>query len=98
MPNRGKKWVKPGELSRQSQAYNYLSKRKKTIKQNAEKIASLGIQRTARDIFGSAKGTYEKGKKNVIGNDKDGDYIPTEDYDVEDETNNCRRDILNQMR
>ena len=86
MPNGGKKWVKPGELSRQVQASNYLLKRKHTIKQNAEKLTSLGIQRTARAIFGSAKGTNLKGKKDAIGNDKDENYIPTEDDDVDDET------------
>ena len=91
MPNRGKKWVKPGELSRLCQASNYLSKRKKTIKQNAEKLASLGLQQTARAIFGSAKGGNEKGKKNVSGNDKDEDYIPTED-DVGYETSSSQSD------
>ena len=86
MPNRGKKWVKPGELSRQVQASNYLFKRKKTIKQNAEKLASLGLPPTASTIFVSAKGTNEKGKRNVNGNDKDENYIPPEDDDVDDET------------
>lgn len=86
MPNRGKKWVKPGELSRQLQASKYLAKRKKTIRQNAEKLASIGLQRTAVAIFVSAKGTNEKGKKKVIGNDKDDDYIPMADDDLDDET------------
>lgn len=85
MPNGGKKWVKPGELSRQVQASNYLLKRKQTIKQNAEKLAALGLPPTARTIFGSAKGTNENGKRNGIENDKDENYIPTED-DVDDET------------
>ena len=68
------------------QASNYLLKRKKTIKQNAEKLASLRLPPTACTIFGSAKGTNEKGKRNVNGNDKDENYIPPEDDDVDDET------------
>ena len=61
-------------------------KDKKIIKQNAEKLASLGLLPTTHAIFGSAKGTYEKGKRNVSGNDKDENYIPPEDDDVNDET------------
>ena len=91
MPNKGKKWVKPGELSRQLQASNYLSKRKRTIEQNADKLASLGLHRTARAIFGSDTGTNEKGNKNDIGNDKDEEYIPTED-DIEDDASSSRSD------
>ena len=83
MPNRGKKWIKPGELSRQLQASNYLSKRQMKIEKNADKLESLGLQRTACAIFGSDKGTNKKGKKNDIRNDKDEDYIPTEDDDIE---------------
>ena len=90
MPNKRNKWVKPGELSRQLQASNYLSKRKNTIKKNAEILASLGLQRTARAIFGSVKWTNEKGKKNDIGNDKDEDYIPTEDDDIEDDASSSQ--------